>query len=258
MKKKRIFLGLLLLLIAVFSLVGCRKHVSVQLFNYEENEDGTVTITGLTDKAKEDLTIKVPEKLDGKTVSAIGTGTFRDHTSVTKVVIAEGITSIGDNAFLNCYALVEIEIPSTVKTIGTNAFTNTKWEADILAKGGDVIVNNILCKVKSAKDEYTVPGDVVTIASGVFYNNKTITKVNLPAGLEGIGNYAFAGCEAIKEISLPEGLKEIGYGAFADSGIKKIYVPSTVQVIGNEAFLNIEEVDYKGSAEGSPWGAAKK
>lgn len=255
MKLKR--LAALVLLSGALSMTvfGCKKHVSVPVFTYEENEDGTVTITGLTDKGKEEMLLKVPSKLDGKTVVSIGAGAFRDDATVTKVEIADGVTQICENAFLNCYSLSEIVIPETVTTVGTNVFTNTKWEHDCLVKQNELIVNNILCTVKSAEGVYTVPDNVTSIASGVFYNNDKITGVKLPDGLVSIGAYAFSGCEKLNSVTLPQGLKSIGYGAFADSAIESIDVPESVTEIGNEAFLNIGKVNYKGSAQGSPWGA---
>ena len=48
----------------------------------------------------------------------------------------------------------------------------------------------------------------------------------------------------------------IGEGAFANSGIlTDLTVPDSVTTIDNEAFYNVPNVNYNGTATGRPWGA---
>ena len=70
-------------------------------FEITENEDGTVTISRYIGTETD---IVIPSQIDGKTVSAIGnvtgtTGAFEGCTSITAVVIPDGVTEIQDNAF---------------------------------------------------------------------------------------------------------------------------------------------------------------
>lgn len=241
--------------LAAIAVAGCGKHVKVAVYTYEENDEGKLVITGLTDKGKEDMVLKVPASIDGKEVIGIGSGAFREDSKVTEVVIADGITYVSENVFLNCYNLKTIDIPESVKTIGTNTFTGTEWEYQIFKDKDEVVVNDILCAVNKDEGSYIVPDGVVTIASGVFYNKTGITSVDIPDSVEEIGTYAFSGCTGIEKIELPSGLKRIGYGAFANMSLKNMNVPAGVDSIGNEAFLGISEINYKGKAQGSPWGA---
>lgn len=63
-----------------------------------------------------------------------------------------------------------------------------------------------------------------------------------PDHLKGIGDHAFAGCPLRGSLIFPEGLKCIGHCVFAAYGHKhnnltgEIYIPSTVEYIGNSAF----------------------
>ncbi|MBE5747485.1 MAG: leucine-rich repeat domain-containing protein [Clostridiales bacterium] len=54
-------------------------------------------------------------------VTSIGDGAFRGCTSLTSVVIPERVTSIGGYAFYGCSSLTEIVIPEGVTNIGDYA-----------------------------------------------------------------------------------------------------------------------------------------
>ena len=207
--KKMLVAGLILIMLLAIS--GCgRKNIKIALYQYTENEDGTLTITA-----------------------------FRDDTMIKKVTIEQGITYISSNAFLSCYNLEEIVIPESVEDIGTHAFTETRWRAEKLKDSNDIIVNNILYEADQNKENYSIKDGVVTIASGVFYNNTNLKSVTIPSSVKNIGTYAFSGCTNLTEVILPDGLENIGYAAFMSSGIKEITVPKSVKNIGQDAFLNI-------------------
>ena len=96
---KRIISGIMLVLMLV-SFIGCKKTSKAATFTYEENAAGNIVITGLTDKGRADAKVIVPAKIDGKKVDGIGSGVFRDDTTVTDVVISDGISYIAENVFL--------------------------------------------------------------------------------------------------------------------------------------------------------------
>ncbi len=240
-KGRRIITSIMLVL-AIVCMSGCKKTPKAATFTYEENDAGNIVITGLTDKGRADAKIIVPATIDGKQVEGIGSGVFRDDTTVTEVVISDGISYIAENVFLSCYNLKTIEIPASVNSVGTNAFTDTQWEYDQLADKDELIVNEVLCKVKKESGIYNIPDGVKKIASGVFYNKEGITAINIPDSIEEIGAYAFAGCKGLAEVKLPSGVKRIEYGAFSDMNISEIIVPKSVEYIGNEAFEGIENV----------------
>lgn len=255
MKKMCLYAAVLLIVVGAFALAACGRKVSVVIYITEENEDGTITITGLSDYGRNKAELNVPDTINGKKVTAIGNEAFRADTMVEKLVIADGITSIGDNAFLSCYALADIEIPESVTSIGTNVFTDTAWEKNMLKDNKEIVVHGILVKVSETGTEYNVPEGVKKIGSGVFYNNRTIEKIGLPDSLEEIGTYAISGCDSLKEIVIPSNVSRIRYCAFADCGIEVLNIPATVGVIEKDAFLNVERVVYTGYADGRPWGA---
>ena len=93
-------------------------------FEIAENEDGTVTISRYIGTETD---IVIPSQIGGKTVSAIGnvmgtTGAFEGCTSITAVVIPDGVTEIQDNAFYGCTSLETVTIPSSVTLLRNCAF----------------------------------------------------------------------------------------------------------------------------------------
>ena len=80
------------------------------------------------------------------------------------------------------------------------------------------------------------------IPMGAFENMLQLKYFVFPGNLIGIGNLAFAGTGLCGSLILPEGLKHIGADAFVAYGHKgsmmtgELYIPSTVEYIGNGAF----------------------
>ena len=68
--------------------------------------------------------ITIPSTLDGHPVTALDTLSFVYLTSITSVVIPEGVIHINYVAFNGCTSLISVVIPSTVTTISDGAFAN--------------------------------------------------------------------------------------------------------------------------------------
>lgn len=86
-------------------------------FTYEENGKG-VTLTGWSGNTK---TLVIPQTVDGKPVTALGDGLFREH-ELERVTIPDGVRTIGWFAFSGCYCLTSVTLPASVESIGYGAF----------------------------------------------------------------------------------------------------------------------------------------
>lgn len=152
------------------------------------NEDGTLYFLEYLYDGSEELT--VPETVDGMPVTAIGDHCFSGCSSLTTVILPEGITTIGEeaffgctamrgiflpegvtrigeNAFLRCSALEAICIPSTVETIGEGAFDGCPSLAHIL-------YNGIHSHWKALYVDYITIETQVYCTDGTFVHRKAI------------------------------------------------------------------------------------
>ena len=91
--------------------------------------------------------------------------------------------------------------------------------------------------------------DSVTIPSSVTYYGLTYSVTS-------IGDTAFYACTGLTSITIPNSVTRIGNYAFSGcSRLTSVTIPNSVSTIGTYAFYLMPNINYHGSATGSPWGA---
>ena len=92
---------------------------------------------------------------------------------------------------------------------------------------------------------------VTVIYREAFQDATTITNVQIPYTVTGIGPYAFSGCTGLKSVAFgePAKLESIGTNAFKGcSSLSTIKIPTTVKSIGYQAFdSSLKEILYDGT-----------
>ena len=99
---------------------------------------------------------------------------------------------------------------------------------------------------------------VTEIAAGGFAGWESLYSIVIPGSVEKIGNYAF-GMTGIFDATIGEGTKYIDNLAFANSNVEVMYLPSTIEYIGEGAFANcsfFNNIVYNGTIE--QWNAIPK
>ena len=76
----------------------------------------------------------------------------------------------------------------------------------------------------------------------VYPSYKNSESYTVPESVTEIDNSAFAGCASLQKINLPEGLEIIGEGAFAYSDIASVVVPKSVESILRDTFSCCEKL----------------
>lgn len=235
------------------------------VFQYEDTEEGAV-ITGYTGS---DENVAIPAEIDGKTVVAVGDNAFAENEDITSVEFPETVIYIGENAFKACSGLESITIPANVKTIAAGAFAKCFFLKEVtLSEGVESIGKGafdgipiagitIPASLKSAESPFTgckslktvnfaegvktIPGsgDQEEPTGGLFSGCPGLTAVELPEGIEVIGDCAFSGCDKLTELILPSTLRKINYRAFYGcKSLRAVEIPAGVSVLESECFAD--------------------
>lgn len=163
------------------------------------------------------------------------------NSTLTQLIIPEGVKTIGNGAFSNCYNLRNIVIANTVEVIGYDAFYNC-YKINFVTMS-----ENLKELGRYAFDENTY--FISSLPQGTNYFGKVLYnyKGTMPSGtniqvLDGttqIYDKAFNKCSNLASISLPESIINIGYNAFSEcSNLTSINIPKDTKEIGMKAFYN--------------------
>ena len=183
---------------------------------------------------------------------------FSDCKGLTSITIPNIVTSIGNSAFSGCTGLTSVTIPDSVTSIGGSAFSNCSGLTSVKIGNGVTIINNSAFSGCTSLATITLPAGITKIGYDAFnntayYNNAS----NWSDNMLYIGNYLIKGkTDLAGNKSVKSNTTCIADSAL--SGCNKIItltVPDSVNYIGSNAFGNVTNVAYTGTATGSPWGA---
>lgn len=193
-------------------------------------------------------TFVVPDMIEGKPVTRIGSSAFSGQTGLTRVIIPSTVAVIDGSAFRGCTSLHTVNSLKDVTTIGRGAFYGC-----------------------SALEEAEISPELTSIGIGAFEGCTLLKEIELPASLTSLGGGAFAGCDNLNitvskdnpnfvaedniiynkdktkiiacgntaaEITVPGSVKNIGDYAFSENGnLVKITIYD-IDILGDSAFAN--------------------
>ena len=149
------------------------------------------------------------------TVTSIGREAFA-LSGITNISIPINVTNIESRAFGGCWSLEAVSLPPNITAIKANTFASC-----------------------GSLKSINIPSNVTAIEFGAF-QSCSLSGIELPSGLQSIGEYAFGGCRSLQEIAIPSSVVEIGDGAFGGcSSLNRINVNS-----GNSNFISVAGVLY--------------
>ena len=164
--------------------------------------------------------------------------------------IPDKVVSIGERAFSGCSGLTEVTVPGSVTGIGKNAFLGCSNLAGFTIADGASLDLNVLeafgCPVRS---QQSVQDPSLISVDGVLF---TGDKKNLlmcppgkegryciPAGVTGIGPYAFWNCARLTEVVLPDGVVTVGEDVFSGCrSLERITIPGSVTGMESRALYD--------------------
>ncbi|MDR2824395.1 MAG: leucine-rich repeat domain-containing protein [Prevotellaceae bacterium] len=176
------------------------------------------------------------------TLKEIASYAFHNDSILTSINFPDGLEYIAPSAFTSC-GLPSVTLPAGLTEMGYNAFQNCP-------KLTVVNYNAINCRnVGKTTSGYTLsstfvnsPVQTLNVGSGVIYLPRlgvpSVQNVNLPEGLQIIGDRAFNGCTNLTSITIPASVRKIENEAFRGTGLTSISIPATCDTVATMGFYN--------------------
>lgn len=157
-----------------------------------------------------------------------------------EIVIPSGVVKIGEEAFYRNPYIRKVTIPSSVEVIGKEAFsTCPSLETVVFSEGLQEIQSSAFSYCTSLV-EVTLPSSVTEMGEYAFADCKKLTYLTISPNLKEIPEGAFQNMDAYF-LEIPEGVESIGngafYGAVLADGVK---IPSTLSYVDYMAFGNTQ------------------
>ena len=179
----------------------------------------------------------------------VGYEAFKNHPTLERVILPDGMTSINSSAFEGCAKLTEVRLPDSIEYIGETAFKNCTaltaihWPAALssvkeLAFEGCAALRTVEVAEPTASSQVW--------ERGIFKGCRALEGMVVPKNITELEQWAFLGCSSLQWVELPHGLKRIGYDAFQNAGLVSVEIPKTVTRIQNGAFegSTLQEVTF--------------
>ena len=161
-------------------------------------------------------------------VTSIEHAAFEKCSGLTSIIIPEGVTSIGSEAFRECKKITSITIPKSLKSIGQMAFVDCYFLSSVYISD-----MKAWCNI-SINGQFATPFHE---ADHLFLNGVEIKDLVIPEGVTTISNYSFSHCSFLSSLSIPNSVTSIGSSAFSEcSGLTSVTIPGSVTTIGSFAF----------------------
>ena len=178
-------------------------------------------------------------------VLATGLGSvFPGASSITNVVLAEGVQSIPRNAFGSSGSFPKLEhvfIPGSVATIDAEAFRAFRGKIAVTVDPANAVYSSrdgmLLTKdgtrlLQGVNGDVTIPPGVTSIDARAFYNCNGLTRVVIPNSVTNIGNYAFNACSNLGDVWMPKHLEgKLSANVFANCGSATLNYYDTLYVV---------------------------
>lgn len=191
-----------------------------------EFDDGMHTVTG------------VCGSVDYKDVTGKENG-FSGNVKITSITFAPGsqITWIGDHAFKECSKLKTINnVPAGLTDINEWCFESTALESVDLSNTKVTIMKDGVFFNNKSLTSIQLPNNLKYVWNNAFNGCTSLNEIVMPSTVEAIYNYVFAGCTSLSSVTLNEGCTTLGDHVFKDCPFTSIIFPRTLSSIREYAF----------------------
>ena len=248
-----------------------------QAYSYVVKEDGTAEITGYLGKRRY---LTMPDKIDGYTITGIGTRAFAGNTRLRRIELPDTLTEIKEAAFEECTRLLNIEIPKHVQRIEKRAFyACTRLGTVGLHSNGDLsAIGDYAFSECGSLQRMDLPVNLESVNATAFLKDMSLTTITVTDGNknftsdgEGLygtvenkqtliyyatgrsGSYQMSEYTAsvgelacaysrLSSIELSENLEKLDKSAFAYSRLARITLPDNLKTVSEGAFVQCDSL----------------
>lgn len=228
-----------------------QTYTTINGVKYGLMKDNKCIVIG-GDGATGDITFeKEVEFNDGKhTVTGVcGSGDYKDVTgqengfsgnsNITSITFAPGsqITWIGDHAFKSCSKLKTIKgVPTVLNTIKPWCFEDTGLDSVDLSQTNVTIMQDGVFYNNTSLTSIQLPNKLENFWDNAFYGCTALNNIVMPSTVKAIYNNVFEGCTALTTVKLNEGCTTLGHHVFKNCPLVEVTFPNTLNSIGEYAF----------------------
>ena len=181
---------------------------------------------GITKSVSEDGTVVTLGSIVENGVVGRGVAGAEKNSTITSVILKDGIAELPNRTFYKYSALETVELPNTLTILGAAGDASTSGNVF----QGCVALKNIV-----------IPESVTTMGPGVFYGCKALESINIPAGVTRIEMNTFRET-GIKKIEFHEGVTYIGQWAFRDCEVlEQIVINAPSFTVEADTFTNMAQ-----------------
>ena len=143
-----------------------------------------------------------------------------------------GINCIQIDDIISISANAEEEVKTLENGMTYQVFRNEEMDKSIRILSGDKDAETI--EIPEEIDGIKVE----IIGSEAFADNTNVKSVVIPKNIIKIEDSAFNGCTNLSDVTFNEGLKELGTSVFSNTAIETITIPSSLEVVADNQFLD--------------------
>ncbi|WP_456084954.1 leucine-rich repeat domain-containing protein [Leyella stercorea] len=243
--------------LALMSLFGglnafAQSYTTIDGVKYGLMKDGQCVVIG-DDGAKGDITFENEVEIDGikyPVTAVCGLGNypseatdqkkgFSENTNITGITFEEGsqIKWIGDHAFKNCSSLKTINnVPAGLTDINEWCFESTALESVDLSNTNVTIMKDGVFYNNKSLTSIQLPNKLENFWDKAFYGCKVLNNIVMPSTVKGIYNNVFEGCEALSNVTFNDSYTILGHHVFKNCPLAAVTFPKTLGSIGEWAF----------------------
>lgn len=228
-----------------------QTYTTIDGVKYGLMQNGKCVVIG-ADGATGDITFENEVEIDGemRTVTGVcGSGNYKEetgrengfsgNTNITGITFKDGsqITWIGDHAFKECSKLKTINnVPAGLTDINEWCFESTALESVDLSKTNVTIMKDGVFFNNKSLTSIQLPNNLKYVWNNAFNGCTSLNEIVMPSTVEAIYNYVFAGCTSLSSVTLNEGCTTLGDHVFKDCPFTSIIFPRTLSSIREYAF----------------------